>query len=325
VSEDPIDDLYRRASDARSNGPSESVRRAILRHASEQAAQRAPVEFEPRARRTSRAWRWPAVYGGLAAAALAGLLVAPRFLTSPTSPPAVERSDSDAVRNAVVPTEPAPTKRQPPYLPKLEELRPSAEGLRQSAGAAPQARNDAAAQTQTNRAAFARNRASPAAGVAAESARSQVQAAPAPVSPSPPLDAPAAAPPAPPPPAALAAPAARAAASAPWPTPHLLGHAPGPPSSAVALRSAAESGDMPRLRALLAEQIDIDARDAHGRTALMVATLAGQNAAVDALLASGADPNGADADGTTPLAAALDAHQSSIAASLRRAGAREPP
>lgn len=82
---------------------------------------------------------------------------------------------------------------------------------------------------------------------------------------------------------------------------------------------------MPRLRALLAEQIDIDARDARGRTALMVATLAGQNAAVDALLASGADPNGADADGTTPLAAALDAHQSSIAASLRRAGAREPP
>ncbi len=42
----------------------------------------------------------------------------------------------------------------------------------------------------------------------------------------------------------------------------------------------------------------IDARDGHGRTALMLATLRGRRAAVDALLAAGADPNAADADGS---------------------------
>jgi ankyrin repeat protein len=88
------------------------------------------------------------------------------------------------------------------------------------------------------------------------------------------------------------------------------------------LRRAADSGDMQKLRVLLDQQVDIEARDASGRTALMLATLRGRAAAVDALLASGADPNAADASGTTPLQAAVANDQQAIAAALRRAGAR---
>jgi ankyrin repeat protein len=66
----------------------------------------------------------------------------------------------------------------------------------------------------------------------------------------------------------------------------------------------------------------IDARDGHGRTALMLATLRGRRAAVDALLAAGADPNAADAEGTTPLQAAVTGGQPEIIAALQRAGAR---
>jgi hypothetical protein len=92
---------------------------------------------------------------------------------------------------------------------------------------------------------------------------------------------------------------------------------------AATLRSAAESGDLPRLRALLAKRpTDLEARDPAGRSALLLAVLHGQAAAVDALLAAGANPNSAAADGTTPLQAARSAHEASIAAALRRAGAR---
>lgn len=91
---------------------------------------------------------------------------------------------------------------------------------------------------------------------------------------------------------------------------------------AAALRRAAEIGDVAGLQALLDERVDIDARDAGGRTALMLATLHGRADAVDALLAHGADPNAADAQGTTPLQAAEAGDQPAIVAALRRAGAR---
>jgi ankyrin repeat protein len=96
----------------------------------------------------------------------------------------------------------------------------------------------------------------------------------------------------------------------------------------VALRQAAEAGDMAALRPLLSSQADIqrgsaiDARDGNGRTALMLATLHGRRAAVDALLAAGADPNAADAQGTTPLQAAVAGGQPEIIAALQRAGGR---
>jgi ankyrin repeat protein len=73
---------------------------------------------------------------------------------------------------------------------------------------------------------------------------------------------------------------------------------------------------------MLVTQQPPDARDAEGRTALMLAVLRGQSHAVEVLLANGADPNAADARGTTPLQAALAGHQQAIAATLQRAGAR---
>jgi len=115
-------------------------------------------------------------------------------------------------------------------------------------------------------------------------------------------------------------------ASAPRPSAALAGRASAgtgaPLDAAAALRQAAQSGDIPRLSALLEEEIDVDARDAAGRTALLLAVLRGQAAAVDVLLAHGADPNAADASGTTALAAAEVDHQAHIIAALRRAGAR---
>ena len=93
-------------------------------------------------------------------------------------------------------------------------------------------------------------------------------------------------------------------------------------ASTVALRQAAEIGDVPGLKALLERHADIEARDAGGRTPLMLATLRGQLPAVEALLSAGADANAADAGGITPLQAALNVNQPAIATALRAAGAR---
>jgi hypothetical protein len=90
----------------------------------------------------------------------------------------------------------------------------------------------------------------------------------------------------------------------------------------AALRWAAEVGDVRRLRVILGAPVRIDVPDERGRTALILAASRGQAESVDMLLAHGADPNAADANGTTPLKAALAAGQPAIVASLRRAGAR---
>ena len=55
------------------------------------------------------------------------------------------------------------------------------------------------------------------------------------------------------------------------------------------LHDAAIEGDLDALAAALADGLDIDARDAQGRTAILAATVARQNAAVAALLDAGAD------------------------------------
>jgi len=90
----------------------------------------------------------------------------------------------------------------------------------------------------------------------------------------------------------------------------------------AALRRAAETGDVQRLRTILDASVRVDAPDSRGRTALMLAASRGQAESVDVLLAHGADPNAVDTDGTTPLKAALAADQPAIVAALRRAGAR---
>lgn len=266
---DGVDDRYRLASSREVSRPSESVRRAVLRHAADLSAQRAsakqPVDIDFKQRDANQAWRRPAAYGGLAAAALAGLLIAPRFLT-PSPPPVPTARLGPAAPAPLAESAGAPTD-APAAAPAggLGENQRRAFAAKSNAQSAPRAEHFAASD-----------------GASVESA--------------------------PPPAAPAASLGARAAAQ--------------PTDSASALRQSAALGDLPRLRALIAEQPEIDARDSSGRSALMLAVLFGQADAVNALLASGADANAADANGTTPLQAALAHNRSAIAAALRRAGAR---
>lgn len=87
------------------------------------------------------------------------------------------------------------------------------------------------------------------------------------------------------------------------------------------LRRAAEAGDVGLIATLAPELTDLNARDAQGRTAVMIATLHGQTAAVTTLLSLGADPNAADVNGVTPIQAARGAGAGAIVAALERYGA----
>ena len=88
------------------------------------------------------------------------------------------------------------------------------------------------------------------------------------------------------------------------------------------LRHAAELGDLAQLEALSRGQPDLNARDALGRTALLLATVNGHANAVAALMAYGADARVADAQGVTPLAAARAAGNAEIVAIFARYGLR---
>jgi hypothetical protein len=244
---DEADERYRRLSDRDPSAPSEAVRRAVLRHAGELAAQaRTQGNSATTDRSAAKGARWRvATYGGLAAAALAGLLMVPHFLV-PSTPPVAPKTQ---VASPPHPAAPASA----PVLPPAER----------------------AADTQA------------VPGLARDS-----------VEPS-------------------NSPAAAASARA-----FSLPRATAIADPAAALREAARRGDVSALRRLLAEKINIDARDASGRTALMLAVLQGQKQVVNTLLAAGADPNAADASGTTPLQAALAGAHSAIAAALEQSGAR---
>jgi hypothetical protein len=243
---DDVDERYRRLSDRDPSGPSGAVRRAVLRHAAELAS----AVDRPAATRAR--WR-VASYGGLAAAAaLAGLLVAPHFLT-PLHPPMARQSHGS----------PAPAPAAPPAAGEAADA--------QRATEMPEAARDSVARRRS----------------------STLQT----------------------PPVASSAGAASARALS-------LPRAQDTADRTAALREAARRGDETELRRLLGEKVNIDARDARGRTALMLAVRSGQKEAVTTLLAAGADPNAADTSGATPLQVALaDAH-SAIAAALEQWGAR---
>ena len=310
---DEVDALYRRASALDAGRPSESVRRAVLDHAAQLAANRAAGNVPARrgAERWAKRqlWRRPAVFGTLAAAALAGLLVIPQFLT-PRAPIMPESSSAPALS-------PTPT----PMLTSssaevVQPQAPAAEtpALRKEASAA-DAAVEGAAQRMVVRAARApvaegRSRQTAQYVTGAQNASSALPA-----------------------PMAASAPAAKRVPAAPSAQDEIqpaarsarnisVTSAAGLMDPAAQLRRAAEMGDVPALQALLDKKPAIDARDDAGRTALMLATLHGRNQAVEALLSAGADPNAADAHGTTPLQAALAGDQAAIAAALRRAGAR---
>jgi hypothetical protein len=341
-SQDPRDEadaLYRQASALDSSRPNEAVRRAVLEHAAQLATQRAarnssrrgaaPLLVRPRA--LSR----PALFGTLAAGVLAGLLafwrpllhrapteagapvleaelkapppaapVSP-FPQAPSNSPTPPSSESFARSNV------AGASQTPPHVqtsiaasgqePRQESAQESArESAQASAGES--ARESAARELAQASAArlLAENRSNAADSSGADSSAADSSAADS----SAVSGAPAAArSPAPP----LVAKAARPAVA---------------PDPADVLRHAAAAGDLAAVERLLGTQVNIDARDAAGRTALMLATLQGQTDAVLALLAHGADPNAADASGTTPLQAATAGGQTAIVTALRRYGAR---
>jgi hypothetical protein len=253
-----LDEIYRRASALDPSQPSEAVRRRVLEHAAALASLPRPAANRARWRR--------AIFGTLAAAGLAGLLVIPRVF-SPHPPAASADTAAPAKVPPVVATPP------PGGAPPLADARsmnfapapfPSPQAAGKFRAGAPADRQGVAPQEEVQRLAEAPSR--------------------------------------------------NAIASAQPASPQT--------DLSAALRRAAETGDVQRLRTILGAPVSVDAPDSRGRTALLLAASRGQAESVDVLLAHGADPNVVDANGVTPLKAALGAGQPAIIAALRRAGAR---
>ncbi|HWX81425.1 MAG TPA: ankyrin repeat domain-containing protein [Steroidobacteraceae bacterium] len=290
-------------------GPSEAVRRAILDHANRMAAEHA--RSQPRGRRSAMlgARRRNTIFGTLAAAAFAGLLVLPilRAPFNPTQSAAGLPPTSEAL--------PAPA---PAPAPQPEAVGRS-EKTESAAGAQPKiAAGAAEPKGPTRQAANPFNVASQAKGIASTT----VGAAAAP--PAGPAVQPSATPSA----AqagtrASAADAAAPIAAAPaQPSRNLARAAISPFERGESLRGAAAAGDVAAVNALLSSTSDVDARDRSGRTALMLAILNGHVEMVEALLAHGADANAVDLAGARPLQMARAAGNREIVDSLLRAGAQ---
>ena len=310
---DEVDNRYRRESALDPSRPSESVRRAVLEHATQLAAERTaksgPAQLGAGRPPANPRWWRPTVFGTLAAAALAGLLIIPRFLapdaplvgalpTAPVQPNAAATAASQAEIREQAPDAMAGARRQSPPPAEESALKPRTSSRNEATVADSAAEIDAKnspakVQRMTNAQSTAAG-----GGSEADARRAQTGGVTG-IAASPPQSA---------------APMSQSAAPA------------APPARladpAAEVRRAAEIGAVPELQTLLGRQGDIDARDESGRTALMLATLHGQARAVDMLLAHGADPNAADAQGVTPLQAAIAGDRPAIAAALRRAGAR---
>lgn len=281
---DDLDDFYRRASAADPGRPSESVHRAVFAHATRLAEERASRRVSQGSAASRMSWR-PAVFGTLAAAALAGLMVAPRFFapSTPAPPPAAQ------------PQEFARSQEASPELPP-----PESQELARSRRTSP-------ASSTPPEGVVAQ---SPSAGITASAASTLAAGA---ARTAPPAGA-----------QGKSTTLAEVTVSGARRQAGDQGLAEivvvGP--SATEVRGAAESGDVAQLRKLLETRVDIDSRDDLGRTALMLATLRGHAQAVDLLLEKGADPNVADNRGVTPLQAAKEGKNAAIAAALERRGAR---
>eukprot|EP00808_Paulinella_micropora_P012868 g11531.t1 len=93
--------------------------------------------------------------------------------------------------------------------------------------------------------------------------------------------------------------------------------------SSSELPKAAYKGDLERVKALLAQSVDVDleARDSDGRTALINAALRGHVAMAEALLQAKAAPNTQDNDGYTVLIFAGSFGRTEVAALLLKAKA----
>ena len=288
-----VDALYRRMSAADPSQPGEGVRLAVLAYATRRAAQAASNAAVVRPEyswQRRRAWARPAAFGALAAGILAAFMLGPRF----TNPPQVPAPAAMVERAAGAP---------PVYAdlgsaqPSEEERPPGAIEPDAKVGRVP--RNAPRRQlTLPAPAEVASNNAAAVAAPARAEAADRMSAGSAKADAAP----------------ARAAPQAAASGRA--------AQAGLPEDSGAALWRAAESGDLAALRDLRQQHANLDATDAAGRTALMIATLHGHSQAVAALLDYGADPNIADARGVSPLDAALAADESEIIIALKRHGAR---
>jgi Ankyrin repeats (3 copies) len=291
-----VDALYRRLSAADPSQPGPGVRQAVLTHATQLAARAGETANRPAYswQRPRGAWRRPTAFGALAAGILAAFMLGPRFATQPQPQlqPPVSTVAQDQLRAPPVFADISSpsTKAAPAPLvaaPATPERQPSDVRKRELAGQPPAELASAdGPRARTSQAAPARAAASD----SANSGRAQVGAAPA---------------------AVLSAPAPTNTTTATLRS-----------DQGIALWRAAGDGDLATLRELHEQHANLDAADATGRTALMIATLHGHSQAVAALLDYGADPNIADASGESPLDAALAADESEIIAALKRHGAR---
>lgn len=89
----------------------------------------------------------------------------------------------------------------------------------------------------------------------------------------------------------------------------------------VDLINAAEKGDLPRVKALIATKVDVNAKRANGSTALIRASMNGHLEVVRVLLAAKADVNAKTVEGITALDAARERKHLNVSALLVQAGA----
>lgn len=87
-----------------------------------------------------------------------------------------------------------------------------------------------------------------------------------------------------------------------------------------AWESAVVRGDVESIQSLLRAGENVDARDRHGQTALMLAAHRGDQALVEALVAAGADLNATAKHNLTALMLAIVAGHEEAARRLARAG-----
>jgi Ankyrin repeats (3 copies) len=291
------------------SGPSEAVRRAILDHASRMAVEHA--QSRPGGRRPAMptARRRNTIFGALAAAVFAGLLVVP-ILRAPVvhrqSPVAAPPNRESAAQPAPAP-QPQPAQApqpQPAQAPRLAELQRnnttySGAGAQRRITADPDKPKEAAGPASSSSGYSSQAKSEP---------QAVLGAAPSPAAPA---DA-----------RGSASDVASAIAAAPAPPSRQLARA---TTSAVergeSLRGAAAAGNLPAVNAVLSSSFDVDARDRSGRTALMLAILNGHADVVDALLAHGAGVNAVDPSGVRPLQMARAKGNEEIIDSLLRAGA----
>ena len=286
---------YRRASEADAAGPSDAVRDAILaesrRVAGNLAKQTAQSGFDvSRPAANDSRWKIPA-FGTLGVALLAALLFAPRYWEH-TPPARVSMAPQSSPASTATHAESAPA-RQPPSESNSSQATVVAQADRKSSRASepsPIAATPAPPPSVAQNYAPTTNSISPlAAAPAAPAARARQ------------LDL-----------------SARAVGTAALPV--VGGAAADSALKPATLQSAIAQGDVAQTSLLLDQGAVIDARDAAGRTPLMIAVTQNRLEIVRLLLARGADPNASDSSGHTPLQQATKRNLQDIAALLEQAG-----